>query len=147
MGVFVTKDGAPAIGYSTCKGFQARFCLDDDGQQQVRSYECDTTGIIPSHRHGPYHRATVAECLVVMLHFDNQEKSGYFKTFCVYNPVFKTEHDQRAEDFQTQMRDDIKNHKTWTGVDDKYKSKHRLHDGSLVHRDVWELSPSSIEDE
>ena len=89
---------------------------------------------------------TDAVFLVSMIHSDNQEKTGAFNTLSVYNPVFKTQHDQRAQDFRTQMRDDIKNHKTWTGVDDQYKSTHRLPDGSLTHRDSWELVPSGIQD-
>ena len=54
MGGFETNDAAPVIGYSTYKGFQARFCLDIDGQQQVHSYERDATGII----HQPSVRVT-----------------------------------------------------------------------------------------
>ena len=74
-----------------------------------------------------------------MLHGHNQKKAGKFATYCVYHPKFKAEHDQMAVNFRTQIRDDIKNHKTWAGVDDKFKAKHRLPDGSLPHQDLWEL--------
>jgi hypothetical protein len=42
---------------------------------------------------------TDAECLVAMLHSDNQDKAGDFTTFSVYNPVFKPQHDQRGARF------------------------------------------------
>ena len=58
------------------------------------------------------------------LHYDNQEKAFGFTSYCLYNPLFKANLDRKAVDFRTQMRADVANHKTWAGVDDKFKSRH-----------------------
>jgi hypothetical protein len=91
---------------------------------------------------------TDIEALQAMTSSDNKKKAGTFTIWANCNPTEKANLDQMAIDFRIAMKKDIRDCKTWAGVQEKFKATHRDRiTGEFAEpRDQWEFPPANSYD-
>jgi hypothetical protein len=91
---------------------------------------------------------TDTEAVQAMTGSENKKKAGLFGVWATCNPTDKAELDQMAIDFRIAMKEDIASFKTWAGVKEKFKERHRtrITYEFALPRDQWEFPPTNYHD-